>query len=288
MDRTTESRLQAYERIAKAIRYIETNFQNQPDLNEVASAVNLSAFHFQRLFTEWTGVSPKKFLQHLSVAHAKNHLRQPNASVLETAFEVGLSGPSRLHDLFVTIEAMTPGEYKNEGASLSFDYEIAETPMGRALLVSTPKGLSHLAFIDSETGALDAFRLEFPKAKLREASNTHHENALKFFRADWSSLEQSRLHLKASPFQLKVWQCLLRVPTGRFETYGSLAKAIDRPKAARAVGSAIGANPVAYLIPCHRVIRANGEFGDYRWGENRKKMLISWDASISHSSLSSK
>ncbi len=280
-DRMTESRPQAYERMAKAIRYIETHFQNQPDLEEVASAVNLSAFHFQRLFTEWTGVSPKKFLQHLSVAHAKNQLRQSNASVLDAAFEVGLSGPGRLHDLFVTIEAMTPGEYKNEGASLSFDYEFADTPMGRVLLASTSKGLSHLAFIESEAEALDAFSLEFPQAKLREASNPHHDNALKFFRADWSTLKRSRLHLKASPFQLKIWQCLLRVPADRFETYGSLAKAIDRPKAARAVGSAVGANPVAYLIPCHRVIRANGEIGGYRWGLNRKKMLISWDASVS-------
>ncbi|WP_309387749.1 bifunctional transcriptional activator/DNA repair enzyme AdaA [Cerasicoccus frondis] len=280
MINSASNQQQAYATIAQAIGWLQQHYAEQPELKDVAASVNLSPFHFQRLFSEWTGVSPKKFLQHLSLMQVKSLLRDEQMSLLDAALETGFSGPSRLHDLFVRIEGMTPGEYKNGGENLIFRYEFAQSPFGQVILASTSKGLSHLAFVDSPNEGLDWIRGAFPRAKLHEGGSLHHEAALRIFHSDWSQIERIKLHLKGTPFQLKVWQGLLQIPLGRLETYGGLSEAIGDAKASRAVGTAVGANPISYLIPCHRVIRATGETGGYRWGPDRKKLLIAWEQAV--------
>jgi len=267
-----------FSRIAEAISYIESNYKNQPRLEEVAEKINLSPFHFQRLFTEWAGVSPKKFLQYITVEHAKKMLKQNGATLFDTAFETGLSGTSRLHDLFITIESMTPGEYKNGGENLSINYSFAETPFGNILVASTHKGICHIAFADDEQQALAALQKRLPNAWLRQMVDLAQQNLLYIFTHDWSKLDQVKLHLKGTEFQLKVWETLLKIPIGRVATYGNIAKQIQRPNACRAVGSAIGDNPVAFLIPCHRIIQSTGVFGNYHWGSTRKTAMLGWEA----------
>ena len=267
-----------FSRIAEAISYIESNYKNQPRLEEVAEKINLSPFHFQRLFTEWAGVSPKKFLQYITVEHAKKMLKQNGATLFDTAFETGLSGTSRLHDLFITIESMTPGEYKNGGENLSINYSFAETPFGNILVASTHKGICHIAFADDEQQALAALQKRLPNASLRQMVDLAQQNVLYIFTHDWSKLDQVKLHLKGTEFQLKVWETLLKIPIGRVATYGNIAKQIQRPNACRAVGSAIGDNPVAFLIPCHRIIQSTGVFGNYHWGSTRKTAMLGWEA----------
>lgn len=265
-----------YERIKKAIEYIRANFQQQPDLDAVAKEVYLSPFHFQRLFKEWAGVSPKKFLQYISLQHAKKLLA--DHTVMDAAYETGLSGSSRLHDLFVSIEGMTPGEYKNGGEQLNINYSFAESPFGNIIVASTPKGICHLAFADDESEALQQLRSQFPNAGFKQVVDTIQQNALFIFTQDWKNLSKIKLHLKATPFQIKVWEALLKIPLGDVSTYSSIANKIENPKASRAVGTAIGDNPVAFLIPCHRVIRSSGEFGQYHWGSTRKTAMIGWEA----------
>jgi AraC family transcriptional regulator of adaptative response/methylated-DNA-[protein]-cysteine methyltransferase len=267
-----------YDRIATAIDYIRTHFKEQPDLNEVAGKIHLSPFHFQRLFTDWAGVSPKKFLQYLSIEHAKSMLQDKGATLFDTAFETGLSGTSRLHDLFIGIEGMTPGEYKNGGEALSINYSFAESPFGEIIVASTSKGICHLAFIDDRDKALAELKAQFPHAHYRQTVDLIQQNALYIFSQDWSSLSDVKLHLKGTPFQLKVWEALLNIPMGRLSTYSTISEAIGNPGASRAVGSAIGSNPVAFLIPCHRVIRSTGETGGYHWGNTRKRAIIGWEA----------
>lgn len=267
-----------YARIADAITYIRQHFQGQPTLEEIAATVHISPYHFQRLFTEWAGVSPKKFLQYISVEHAKQLLRHTNATVYDAAFETGLSGTGRLHDLFVTIEGMTPGEYKNGGEALYINYCFAESPFGTILVASTPKGICSLSFADDEAAAYRALCAMFPKSSLQQSSDSFHHDVLSVFTGDWQNLQQIRLHLKATAFQLKVWEALLKIPMGRLSNYGAIAQTIQQPTASRAVGTAIGSNPVAFLIPCHRVIQANGMFGGYMWGETRKTAMIGWEA----------
>jgi len=265
-----------YERIKKAIEFIGSNFQQQPDLDAVAKEVYLSPFHFQRLFKDWAGVSPKKFLQYISLQHAKKLLHQH--SVSDTAYETGFSGSSRLHDLFISIEGMTPGEYKNGGEQLQINYSFAETPFGNIIVASTTKGICHLAFADDEKGALKQLQLQFPKAQFRQVVDTIQQNALFIFTQDWKDLSKIKLHLKGTPFQIKVWEALLKIPMGDVSTYSGIANAINNPNASRAVGTAIGDNPVAFLIPCHRVIRSTGDFGQYHWGSIRKTAMIGWEA----------
>jgi len=267
-----------YERIAEAINYIRLNFKEQPDLNEVAEKINLSPFHFQRLFTDWAGISPKKFLQYLSLEHAKNVLKEKNATLFDTAFETGLSGTSRLHDLFINLEGMTPAEYKNGGAALTINYSFAESPFGNIIVASTTKGICHIAFADDSNQAFENLQQQFPNAKYNQVTDTLQQNALFIFRKDWSQLSNIKLHLKGTDFQLKVWEALLKIPMGNLSTYAAIAQKIESPLANRAVGSAIGANPVAFLIPCHRVIRSTGEFGQYHWGSTRKSAMIGWEA----------
>jgi len=269
-----------YERIKKAIEFIRSNFQQQPDLDAVAKEVYLSPFHFQRLFKDWAGVSPKKFLQYISLQHAKKLLQ--DHTVTDTAFETGLSGSSRLHDLFISIEGMTPGEYKNGGEQLKINYSFAETPFGNIIVASTPKGICHLAFADDEKEALKQLQLQFPKAKFRQVVDTIQQNALFIFTQDWRDLSKIKLHLKGTPFQIKVWEALLKIPMGDVSTYSGIANTINNPNASRAVGTAIGDNPVAFLIPCHRVIRSTGDFGQYHWGSIRKTAMIGWEAAKTH------
>jgi AraC family transcriptional regulator of adaptative response/methylated-DNA-[protein]-cysteine methyltransferase len=269
-----------YERIKKAIEFIRSNFQQQPDLDAVAKEVYLSPFHFQRLFKDWAGVSPKKFLQYISLQHAKKLLQEYTVS--DTAFETGFSGSSRLHDLFISIEGMTPGEYKNGGEQLQINYSFAETPFGNIIVASTAKGICHLAFADDEKDALQQLQLQFPKAEFRQVVDTIQQNALFFFTQDWKDLSKIKLHLKGTPFQIKVWEALLKIPMGDVSTYSGIANTINNPNASRAVGTAIGDNPVAFLIPCHRVIRSTGDFGQYHWGSIRKTAMIGWEAAKSN------
>lgn len=267
-----------FSRIAEAIDYIKDNFKTQPGLEEVAEKIHLSPFHFQRLFTEWAGVSPKKFLQYLTVEHAKKMLKENQATLFETAFETGLSGTGRLHDLFINIEGMTPGEYKNGGENLSINYSFAESPFGNILVASTAKGICHIAFADDEKKALEALQKTFPNADYKQMVDLAQQNVLYIFTHDWSKLHQIKLHLKGTEFQLKVWETLLKIPMGQLTTYGNIAKQIQQPNASRAVGTAIGDNPVAFLIPCHRVIQSTGVFGQYHWGSTRKTAMIGWEA----------
>ena len=267
-----------YERVARAIEYLKANFKRQPDLAEVAEEVNLSPFHFQRLFSNWAGVSPKKFLQYLSLEYAKEMLGS-KASLFEASLETGLSGPSRLHDLFVSIEGMTPGEYRNGGQSLLINYSFYQTPFGDVLVGSTAKGICYLTFPDSDRDALSGLKSSFPQATYQEQSDELQQRALQVFDAGCSGLHSVKLHLKGTPFQLKVWQALLNIPPGKLVTYSSICADIKNEKACRAVGSAVGSNPIAYLIPCHRVIRSTGESGQYRWGATRKLAMIGWEAS---------
>jgi AraC family transcriptional regulator of adaptative response/methylated-DNA-[protein]-cysteine methyltransferase len=247
-------------------------------LDEVAEKVAMSPFHFQRLFTEWAGVSPKKFLQYITVSNAKKMLRESSTTLFDTAIETGLSGTGRLHDLFINIEGMTPGEYKNGGEDLSINYSFAESPFGNMLVASTSKGICHLAFADDEAAALHILRAKFPNAAYRQMTDMIQQNALFIFTHDWSKLHQVKLHLKATAFQLKVWEALLKIPMGKLTTYGTIARQIALPKASRAVGTAIGDNPVAFLIPCHRIIQSTGLFGGYHWGSIRKTAMIGWEA----------
>lgn len=267
-----------FSRIAEAIDYIKDNFKTQPGLEVVAEKIHLSPFHFQRLFTEWAGVSPKKFLQYLTVEHAKKMLKENQATLFETAFETGLSGTGRLHDLFINIEGMTPGEYKNGGENLSINYSFAESPFGNILVASTAKGICHIAFADDEKKALEALQKAFPNADYKQMVDLAQQDVLYIFTHDWSKLNQIKLHLKGTEFQLKVWETLLKIPMGQLTTYGNIAKQIQQPNASRAVGTAIGDNPVAFLIPCHRVIQSTGVFGQYHWGSTRKTAIIGWEA----------
>jgi AraC family transcriptional regulator, regulatory protein of adaptative response / methylated-DNA-[protein]-cysteine methyltransferase len=267
-----------FSRIEEAIGYIKTNFKAQPGLDEVAEHIHVSPFHFQRLFTDWAGVSPKKFLQYISVEYAKSILKDQQTTLFDAAYETGLSGTSRLHDLFIKIEGMTPGEFKNGGENLSINYSYAESPFGNILVASTAKGICHMAFADNEQEAFEALQKNFPNAYYKQMVDLIQQNALYIFTHDWSKLSEVKLHLKGTDFQLKVWETLLKIPMGKLSTYGNIAEQIQSPKASRAVGSAIGDNPVAFLIPCHRVIQSTGIFGEYHWGSTRKAAMIGWEA----------
>lgn len=267
-----------YDRIADAIEYIKSNFKEQPSLNDIARSVHLSPYHFQRMFTEWAGVSPKKFMQYLSINYAKGLLKNEQTSLSVAAHEVGLSGTGRLHDLFVNIEGMTPGEFKNGGAQLSINYSFAESPFGDIIIASTNKGICHMAFTDNKKQALSELTGFFPNAQYNQKVDALQQDALFIFKYDWTRINQIKLHLKGTAFQLKVWESLLTIPSGGLTTYGEIAAKIEKPNASRAVGTAIGKNPVAFLIPCHRVIQSSGMIGGYRWGGTRKSAIVGWEA----------
>ena len=269
-----------YSRVEKAINYLEENFQDQPNLQELASHLNMSSFHFQRVFRRWAGISPKRFLQFLTIEHAKKVLDE-NKSVLDATYDAGLSSPGRLHDLFVTIDAITPGEYKTKGMGLEITYGIHPTPFGECLLAVTERGICGLNFINGESrqGTVAALQQQWEGARLKEDNQeTKHYLEKIFATTPPDDNPATRLFLKGSNFQIKVWTALLRIPFGSVCSYGDVAAHLDQPGAARAVGNAVAANPVAYIIPCHRVIRNIGVFGDYRYGSARKKAMIGWEA----------
>jgi AraC family transcriptional regulator of adaptative response/methylated-DNA-[protein]-cysteine methyltransferase len=267
-----------YQLVEKAIQYLHAEFPRQVNLDELAEKVHLSPFHFQRIFTEWAGVSPKKYLQYLTLNYAKSQLaKAPNlAEASETA---GLSGSGRLHDLFVNLEGITPGEYKTQGEQVEIHYGIYESPFGRALLAVTKRGICKLAFTENPEAAITELKLEWPKAFISKNSEATYQYFRQLFPAANNQKAKQNIFLKGTPFQLKVWEALLRIPEGALVTYSTIAEAIGMPKAVRAVGTAIGQNPIAYFIPCHRVIRKAGGWGDYRWGLARKLALIGWEAS---------
>lgn len=280
----TEQDFINYNRIADAIDYIKNNFQQQPNLDKVAEQVHLSPFHFQRMFSEWAGTTPKKFLQYISIEHAKNVLNN-QSTLFDTALETGLSGTARLHDLFINIEGMTPAEYKNAGKNLVINYNFATSPFGNLIIASTSKGVCYIAFDNDEEKALANLRAKFYNATFQRKSDINQQNALFIFQNDWNKLPEIKLHLKGTDFQLKVWEALLKIPLGQLSTYGNIANRIGNPKASRAVGTAIGSNPVAFLIPCHRVIQSTGNFGGYMWGNTRKTAIIGWESAQINSEI---
>ncbi|WP_312076517.1 methylated-DNA--[protein]-cysteine S-methyltransferase [Chryseobacterium sp.] len=267
-----------YQRIAKAIDYIQNHFKLQPDLDEVAEFVGLSPAHFQKMFTDWAGTSPKKFLQFISLEHAKNLLKTEKSSLFDTTLETGLSSTSRLHDLFINIEGMSPAEYKNEGKNLKINYSFQESIFGNLIVASTEKGVSYIAFENDKTKAFEDLKQKFPNAEFSSKEDDFQKSALSIFSKDWQNLDKIKLHLKGTDFQLKVWESLLKIPMGKLSTYGDLAENIGNPNAPRAVGTAIGSNPVAFLIPCHRVIQSTGKIGGYMWGSERKQLIIGWES----------
>jgi AraC family transcriptional regulator, regulatory protein of adaptative response / methylated-DNA-[protein]-cysteine methyltransferase len=278
-----------YTRIGQALEYLATHVDEQPGLDEVAAELGLSPHHLQRLFTRWVGVSPKKFLQYLTLERAKAAL-VAHSSVLDASLAAGLSGPGRLHDLFVTHEAVTPGEYKARGAGLTIDYGWAPSPFGDALAFLTPRGLCGLAFAFSNTnGRQEAFedmRRRWPKATIQENKTRAAETVESIFgdAAPRNGREKLKLVLHGSPFQIKVWEALLHIPQGGLVTYDAIARKVGSPTGARAVGGAVGANPISWLIPCHRVIRKvalGGDYnwvGGYNWGPTRKLAMLGWEA----------
>jgi AraC family transcriptional regulator of adaptative response/methylated-DNA-[protein]-cysteine methyltransferase len=271
-----------YARAARAIAYLRDHLLAQPTLDDLADHLGLSPFHVQRLFTRWAGVSPKRFVQALTVSQAKPLLAQA-LPVLDVASELGLSSASRLHDHFVQLEAMTPGEFQRGGAGLHIAHGLADTPFGEALLAWTPRGLCHLGFVDHPPGgATDAPLQEllhcWPRATFTADTAGARRWAQAVFQASQADQPPVRLHLAGTNFQVQVWRALLRIAPGQLSSYGHLAGAIGRPSASRAVGQAVGANPVSFLVPCHRVIQRSGAIGGYRWGPDRKRVMLAWEA----------
>jgi AraC family transcriptional regulator, regulatory protein of adaptative response / methylated-DNA-[protein]-cysteine methyltransferase len=266
-----------YERIEQAIQYLQQNFQRQPELDEVADKVHLSPFHFQRIFTDWAGISPKRFLQYLTTGYLKERLLM-SRNLEEAASAAGLSSQSRVYDLFTTLEAVTPAEYKQHGSGIRIEYGFHSTPFGNCLIGVTERGICWLSFLTSDQDGHSA--LEEMKASWHN-SVFHEEPVLTktFISQIFESPSGKKLHLfvKGTNFQVKVWEALLRIPPGGLTTYQDIARRVSNPKALQAVGSAVGANTIAYLIPCHRVIRKDGILGEYRWTSARKKSIIGWE-----------
>lgn len=274
---TTLERSQDYYLIEQAIRFIESNVSRQPDLEEVAAAVGMSEFHFQRTFTRWAGISPKRFLQFLTKEHAKELLAQ-SKNLLDTTHQVGLSSLGRLHDLFVATEAMTPGEYKTRGAGVTIRYGIHPTPFGKCLIAITERGICHLGFvITSEGDAIDKLVAQWRQARMIEDYKVTAPLIAPIFDLGQRGGQPLAIHLRGTNFQIKVWEALLQIPQGAVTSYEQIAARIGKPSAVRAVGTAIGHNPIAVLIPCHRVLRKDGDFGNYRYGSARKKALLGWE-----------
>jgi AraC family transcriptional regulator, regulatory protein of adaptative response / methylated-DNA-[protein]-cysteine methyltransferase len=268
-----------YIRIEKAIRYLESNYRKQPSLDDLAHHLGLSAFHFQRLFRRWVGISPKRFLQFLTVEYAKGLLDE-SRSLLDVTYESGLSSPGRLHDLFVTIEAMTPGEFKNRGQGLVIFWGIHQSPFGDCLLAVTDRGICGLAFVDrNQRAVLMDLKSRWPNADFIEKPSMTKKTADSIFKIEKAdSARPLKLLLLGTNFQLKVWEALIRIPSGHLCSYEDVAKMAGNENAIRAAANAVAANPISYLIPCHRVIQKMGVFGNYHWGATRKKAIIAYEA----------
>lgn len=266
-----------YQRVAKAITYIKEHSTEQPQLEDIAKAVHLSPYHFHRMFKEWAGVTPKEFLQYISLKHAKKLLNK-NQTIEEVTFHTGLSSSSRLHDLFVSIEGMTPGEFKKEGQALDIRYHFSESPFGDMLIASTGKGICNLSFVKNRNKSIRELNDNWTNARITKGKDKHIRNLEEMITNDWQGLDKIKLHIRGTDFQIRVWEALLKIPAGKLASYSDVAQAIDNPGASRAVGSALARNPIAYLIPCHRVIKKVGGIGEYRWGNTRKTALIGWEA----------
>lgn len=270
-----------YERVANVIRFLDRHHTEQPDLSQLATAAGLSPFHFHRLFSNWAGVTPKDFLQCLTFEHVKQLLLD-GRNVFDAALDAGLSGPGRLHDLCVTLAAASPGEMKNGGSGMQIDYGFADTPFGKALIGETKRGVCHLSFINSNgrNAGCESLALQWPNAKLNRNDSKMTKLAALIFAPHQSPARRAlRAFVRGTAFQLRVWRALLRVPAGSLTTYSRLAAAIGNSKASRAVGSAVGANPIAFIIPCHRVIRETGALGHYHWDPIRKRAIVGWELS---------
>jgi AraC family transcriptional regulator, regulatory protein of adaptative response / methylated-DNA-[protein]-cysteine methyltransferase len=278
LDNSFEQMADDYLRVEQAIRFLERNVQHQPSLKEIAESVNLSEYHFQRLFTRWVGISPKRFLQFLTKENAKRLLER-SGNLLSVAYDVGLSGPGRLHDLFVSCEAVTPGEYKSRGEGLEISYGFHASPFGECLVAQTGRGVCRLAFVENgdRTAALGDLKRDWPEARLAEDAVGTHPLIYRIFGPTGRNLPPLALYLNGTNFQIKVWEALLRIPPGAVTTYEEIAASIGAPRAARAVGNAVGSNPIPVIIPCHRVIRKTGLLGNYRYGSARKKALLGWE-----------
>ncbi|WP_429078889.1 bifunctional transcriptional activator/DNA repair enzyme AdaA [Aeromonas veronii] len=268
-----------YARIADAIRFIASQVERQPTLDEIAAHVHLSPFHFQRLFSRWAGVTPKRYLQVLTLERAKA-LLQESRPLLEVADTLGLSSGSRLYDHFVQLEAVTPGEYKQRGAGLVIDHGVHDTPFGQAFVALTPRGVCNFSFLDEKPpeAPLAALAHSWPEAELREAPSRTQNVINTMFDGSKAPDRPISLHVSGTNFQISVWRALLQIPPAKVVSYAQVASAVGNPKAARAVGLAVGANPVALMIPCHRVIQQNGKLGGYHWGETRKQAIHAWEA----------
>jgi len=278
-----------FARIARAIRYIDDHFREQPRLAQIASRAQLSEFHFNRLFRRWAGITPRQYLAFITARAAREALHS-TPSVLEAAYSVGLSGPGRLHDLIVTLDAVTPGELKELGRGMRIRYGFTGTPFGRALIASTTRGVCHLAFVDSGAGAERAALIALEHAWPRANLERDEDAAARLAERVWGTAPDSsgtplRLAVRGTNFQLKVWRALLELGASGPTTYEALARAVGVSGGARAVGQAVGANPLAWLIPCHNVLRKNGELGGYHWGEDRKRAMLAWQALPGHSRL---
>jgi AraC family transcriptional regulator of adaptative response/methylated-DNA-[protein]-cysteine methyltransferase len=273
-------KIEDYSRIERAILFLQENYHRQPELREVAESVHLSEFHFHRLFRRWAGISPKRFIQFLTLEHAKK-LLEGSRSVLDATYDAGLSSPGRLHDLFVNIEAMTPGEFKAQGAGLRISYGFHQSPFGECLLAATERGICGLGFNDAGGRApiLRDFQSRWPEAHWEENARHTQPYIRRIFGGEKPSGDRPiTLVLRGTNFQIKVWEALLRIPMGVVVPYENLAATVCTGRAARAVGGAVGKNPIAFLIPCHRVIRKAGGIGGYHWGAARKKAMLAWEA----------
>ncbi|MFT3849645.1 MAG: methylated-DNA--[protein]-cysteine S-methyltransferase [Propionivibrio sp.] len=271
-----DQRSAAYETVAEAISFIRSRASAQPTLDEIAEHVGLSAFHLQRTFSVWAGISPKRFLQCLTRDHARALLRE-SRDVLAVAHETGLSGPSRLHDLMIACDAVTPGEVRAWGAGLEITYGFGPTPFGPVLAATTPRGLCHLQFIDNPAGVLDTLRDDWPLARLTRDDAALAATIDALF-ANESVDRPFHLLLRGTNFQIKVWEALLKIPAGKVVSYQTLASMTGNPRAQRAVGTALAHNRIALLIPCHRVLRESGDVGQYRWGSERKSALLAYES----------
>ena len=291
MDADTTSEVtgaQDYSRVAAAIEFLGENWRDHPSLEAVAAKVGLSPAHFQRLFTRWAGISPKQFVQAITLDNARAILRD-SASVLDATYEVGLSGPGRLHDLFVSYEAMTPGDYKAGGEGLEIAYGFHDSPFGTAIAMATERGLSGIAFADDNDDdrdrALAEMMARWPKATfVRDPSKTAPYVAQAFNPERWKADKPLKVVLIGNEFDVTVWRTLLRIPTGSMVSYSDVAHTIGNPRAVRAVGSAVGRNPIPFVVPCHRVMRKSGELGGYHWGLTRKQAIIGWESALARTS----
>ena len=275
-----EKQTHDYELVKHTLAFISENWRDQPSLDTLADQAGLSATHLQRLFTRWAGLSPKAFLQAVTLDHARGLLRD-SASILDASYELGLSGPGRLHDLFVTHEGMSPGIYKAHGRGLNIEYGFHDCPFGRALILITSEGLAGLAFADhgKEKSALADMTSRWPEATYVENQQATAAYAKRIFESErWKPDQPLRIVFIGSDFEIRVWETILRIPFGKASTYSDIASHIGKPKAARAVGSAVGKNPISFVVPCHRVLEKSGGLGGYHWGLTRKRAILGWEA----------